>query len=83
MEVQSFPSVNETESERLVTSTSNFQAYTFNFFHQEPLGGGEIQTTCKLPKPLTPNSDQHLISPHNIAPKSHSKVMRIKEMIAN
>ena len=31
--------------------------------------------------PLTLNSDQHLISPYNIIPESHIKVMRIKEMI--
>ena len=30
---------------------------------------------------LTPKSDQHLISPYNIIPESHIKVMRIKEMI--
>ena len=28
--------------------------------------------------PLTPRSDWHLISPYNITPASHSKVMRIK-----
>ena len=33
--------------------------------------------------PLTPESDQHLISPFNITPESHIKVMRIKEMIIN
>ena len=31
--------------------------------------------------PLNPKSDQHLISPYNIIPESHVKVMRIKEMI--
>ena len=31
--------------------------------------------------PLNPKSDQHLISPYNITPESHIKVMRIKEMI--
>ena len=31
--------------------------------------------------PLTAKSDQHLISPNNITPESHIKVMRIKEMI--
>ena len=31
--------------------------------------------------PLTPKSDQHLISPYNITPESHIKVKRIKEMI--
>ena len=30
--------------------------------------------------PLTPESDQHLIFLYNITPKSHIKVMRIKEM---
>ena len=33
--------------------------------------------------PLTPWSDQHLISPHNIIPDSHIKVMRIDDMITN
>ena len=33
--------------------------------------------------PLTPMSDQHLLSPHNITPESHIKVMRIREMITN
>ena len=36
-----------------------------------------------LLNPLNPESDQHLISPYNIIPKSHIKVMRIKEMITN
>ena len=31
--------------------------------------------------PLTPKSDQHLISPYNITTKSHINVTRIKEMI--
>ena len=31
--------------------------------------------------PLTPKSDQHLISPNNITLESHIKVKRIKEMI--
>ena len=33
--------------------------------------------------PLTFKSDQRLISPYNITPESHIKVMRIKEMITN
>ena len=33
--------------------------------------------------PLTPKSDSHLVSPYNITPKSHIKVTRIKEIIAN
>ena len=33
--------------------------------------------------PLTPKTDQHLISPYNITPESNMKVMRIKEMITN
>ena len=33
--------------------------------------------------PLTPKSDKHLISPYNISPESHIKVMRIKEMTTN
>ena len=31
--------------------------------------------------PLTPKSDQNLISPYNITPDSGIKVMRVKEMI--
>ena len=31
--------------------------------------------------PLNPKIDQHLISPDNIAPESHIKVTRLKEMI--
>ena len=33
--------------------------------------------------PLTPESDQHLLSPHNITPESHIRVTRIKRMITN
>ena len=33
--------------------------------------------------PLGLKSDQHLISPYNITPKSHSNVTRIKEMITS
>ena len=33
--------------------------------------------------PLTFKSDQRLISPYNITPESHIKVMRIQEMITN
>ena len=33
--------------------------------------------------PVTPESDQHLISPYNIIPESHIEVMRMKEMITN
>ena len=33
--------------------------------------------------PVTPMSDWHLISPYNIIPESHIKVVRIKEMITN
>ena len=32
-------------------------------------------------KPFNLISDQHLISPYNITPESHIKVMRMKEMI--
>ena len=31
--------------------------------------------------PVNPKSDEHLISPHNVTPESHIKVMRIKEMV--
>ena len=33
--------------------------------------------------PFNPESDQHLSSPSSMTPASHSKVMRIKEMITN
>ena len=33
--------------------------------------------------PLTPKSDQHLISPYNITPDLHIKVTRIQEVITN
>ena len=33
--------------------------------------------------PLTPKSDQHIISPYSITTESHINVMRIKEMITN
>ena len=33
--------------------------------------------------PLAPKSDQHPISRYTITPKSHFKVMRIKEIITN
>ena len=32
---------------------------------------------------FTPNTDQHLISPHKITPESHIDVMRITEIILN
>ena len=33
--------------------------------------------------PLTPKSDQLLISPYNITPESNIRVTRIKEIITN
>ena len=42
-----------------------------------------LLTKTSLNHTLTLMSDQHLISPHNITPESHIKVMRIKEMITN
>ena len=33
--------------------------------------------------PVTLISDKHVISPYDIIPESHIKVMRIKEMITN
>ena len=33
--------------------------------------------------PMAPKSDKHLISPHNITPKSLIRVTRIKEMITS
>ena len=55
-------------------------------------GGGEeeckVLTSHQLPawlqkivNPLSPNSDKHLISPHNITTWSNRQVMRMKEMI--
>ena len=38
---------------------------------------------CTVNNILIPESDQHLISPFNVTPESHIKVMRIKEMIIN
>ena len=38
---------------------------------------------CTANNTLIPESDKHLISPFNITPESHIKVMRIKEMIIN
>ena len=43
----------------------------------------ETQGLSQLLNSLTFKSDQLLISPHNINPESHIKVMRIKEMINN
>ena len=37
---------------------------------------------CDL-NPLTPESDQHIISPYNITPESHIRLTRIKEIITN
>ena len=36
---------------------------------------------CTVVNPSIPESDQHLISPFNITPKSNIKFMRIKEML--
>ena len=33
--------------------------------------------------PLTPKSEEHLISPYNITPESNIKVRRVKDMITN
>ena len=40
-------------------------------------------TFSSLPlfNPLNPKSDKHLISPYNISPESHVKVMRITEIV--
>ena len=47
---------------------------------QHPLYGRETRQNFY---PLTPKSDQRLISPYNVTPKSHIEVMRIKEMVTN
>ena len=41
------------------------------------------QNLHQLIDPLTPRSDQHIISPYNITPESLIHVMRIKKMITN
>ena len=41
------------------------------------------QIINRLINPLTPKSDQHLISPYNIIPKSYIRVTRINFMITN
>ena len=33
--------------------------------------------------PLTPNTDQQIISPHDISPESNIRVTRIKKLISN
>ena len=46
--------------------------------------GGSITYCVELEKevnPLNSKSDKHLFSPYNITPESHSKVMRMKEMV--
>ena len=46
--------------------------------------GGSITYCVELEKevnPLNLKSDKHPISPYNITPESHIKVMRMKEMI--
>ena len=42
-----------------------------------------VHQSQKSFNPLTPKSDQHLISPNKITPESNVKVMRIKEVITN
>ena len=41
----------------------------------------EVSGTTELVNPLTPRSDQHLISPYNITTESHMNVTGTKEMI--
>ena len=43
----------------------------------------EICIESVVDNALTPKSDQHLISPDNITPKSNIRVTRQKEMIIN
>ena len=56
----------------------------FQFYRKpgENKSGVEKKQTDNF-NPLTSNSDQHLISPHNITPGSNIRVTRIKEMITN
>ena len=53
---------------------SLFLAIRFSLLYRHP---GHVVSSCVL-DPLTPKSDQHLISPHNITTESLIKVMRIK-----
>ena len=39
--------------------------------------------TLYVVNPVTPKSDQHLISPYNINPELHIKVTRIRKMITS
>ena len=50
------------------------------------LRNSRLMMHCRVVLTLNPlifKSDQRLISPYNIIPESHIKVMRIKEMITN
>ena len=42
-----------------------------------------VITVVKSRTPLTPKTDEYLISPYIITPESHIKVTRITEMITN
>ena len=42
---------------------------------------GPVYNLITTIKPLTPKSDKHLISPHNITSDSHIQATGIKEMI--
>ena len=53
----------------------------YKFYYVNEIFGSN--STFHLFYPLNPWSDQHLISHYKITPESHTKVMRIKEMIIN
>ena len=60
----------------------------FTFIYIVIYWQGENLEVCSWGKfeflnPLTPKSDQHLISPYNITTESHINVRRIKEIITN
>ena len=41
----------------------------------------QLNSLVLVINPLTPKRDEHLISPYNITPESHTKVTRIEKMI--
>ena len=43
------------------------------------VGGFSVQNNAS--NPSTPWTDQHLISPYNIIPETHIKVVSVKDMI--
>ena len=64
-----------------------FRKVLHGFLSVEKKNEKDLSTTRRVRirqfNPLTPKSDQHLISPYSIIPESNIKVTRIKEMITN